>query len=549
MAQPSFNLIHDPWIPVAYLDGREREVSIETVFRDADKIRCIRGDIPQQMMPMLRLLLAIMYRAYADRDGTDEGAMLDLWESLWSSRQLDQNVLLTYLEKWESRFDLFDSENPFYQVAGLEYVKKAPDGIKELIADMPKDEKYLFSSREKGRVSSLSFSEAARWLIFKQAYDVAGIKSPVKGNTHVAEGKVAPHGMGMLGYEGALCLEGKNLLETLLLNWVLFDGFRKGKPVIGCEKDLPPWENNGISCDLRPISTSEPFGPVQAFTWQSRRMRLIPSEDGSCVVGVISCYGDIPNPVNVPGSETMTAWYQTKEDIKNGSIRPERHDPSKALWRGLSSVISFTEMDKRPGVVRWVEHLCYEEIISKEELPEIAVHAQGMAYGRQDSIYIGAIDDVLDMSVALVNHDSDACHSALDAIDKIGKAVYQLARFVTDVQKANGEKQLEGKPGEKSPKKSNKKMTISPEGVHLREHAYAELDSMCRARLAHFPNDPDEIAEYCSDWKSDVYKRLLSIAKEYVGLSGRSFFAEHDSQSTGQAILSFRSSLRRALDQ
>lgn len=49
----------------------------------------------------------------------------------------------------------------------------------------------------------------------------------MEGNTHVNKGKVyAPKGMlgtGWLGGIGGLYAEGRNLFETLMLNWVLYD--------------------------------------------------------------------------------------------------------------------------------------------------------------------------------------------------------------------------------------------------------------------------------------------------------------------------------------
>lgn len=51
----NFSLLDDRWIPVSYVDGHPDEVSLRQLFEDAQKIKGIRGDIPQQAMTMLRL--------------------------------------------------------------------------------------------------------------------------------------------------------------------------------------------------------------------------------------------------------------------------------------------------------------------------------------------------------------------------------------------------------------------------------------------------------------------------------------------------------------
>ena len=265
--EPHFNLATDPWIPVIYQDGTCREVSIQTVFEDAEQIREVSGDSPQQVLPMLRLLLAILHMQLSQGGTKSEDDLLDWWEDTWESGHFDLDGILAYLASAKDRFDLFDPSHPFYQVAGLEYAGKDPDGVDELVADVPKSDKFLFSLRSKGRIDGLTFAEASRWLVFQQAYATAGIKTPVKGNTHVKSGKVYPPkgavGTGMLGAEGGVFLEGANLFETLMLNLVLFDNARGEKPIVGCEEDVPSWERDEISPDYRIPAPGEPYGPIQ----------------------------------------------------------------------------------------------------------------------------------------------------------------------------------------------------------------------------------------------------------------------------------------------
>lgn len=210
---------------------------------------------------------------------------------------------VSYFDEWADRFFLL-GERPFFQVPGLQYVGSKPySPVSEMIADVPKPDKYLFSMRDLRAADSLLPAEAARWLVFLQAYDTAGIKTPVEGNTHVNKGKVyAPKGMlgtGWLGGIGGLYAEGRNLFETLMLNWVLYDTKFDSERyrLFGNNQDIPVWEREDPpSTDLN--DQNRFVGPVQAMTWQSRRVRLVPSEDNARIIGIMSCYGDVVAPYN-----------------------------------------------------------------------------------------------------------------------------------------------------------------------------------------------------------------------------------------------------------
>ncbi len=171
----------------------------------------------------------------------------------------------------------------------------------------------------------LSFAEAARWLVFLQAYGTAGIKTPVVGNTHVNKGKVyAPKdsvGTGWLGAIGGIFLQGDTLFQTLLLNWVFYDKPQDaGHGLLGNESDLPAWEWELPSSPADIVEAyrdpSFGIGPAALMTWQSRRVRLIPDEEGSSVVGVVCCYGDILRPINMQFAETMTRWRESTAQQK-----------------------------------------------------------------------------------------------------------------------------------------------------------------------------------------------------------------------------------------
>lgn len=545
MTDNIFSLLDEPWVQVVYLNGRPDEISLRQVFSDAPDIKELSGDIPQQKLPLIRLFLAILYRAYRV-GGINEEQMRELWKEIFSSEHFDMDIVDRYLDKWEDRFFLI-GERPFFQIPDLEYVGAKPySPVSEMIADVPKLDKYLFSMRSMEATDSISFAEAGRWLAFMQAFDTAGIKTPVKGNTHVNKGKVyAPKGMlgtGWLGGIGGLYAEGKNFFETLMLNWVLYDTKYDSERyrLFGNEQDIPVWEQDEVSSsDLDNQSTFA--GPVQAMTWQSRRLRLVPNEEGTRIVGVVSCYGDVVAPYNTDGFEKMTAWrksipQQKKLGLPAPPHMPVMHDASKALWRGLEPILCVKDdSDFRPGLVRWLEEIRTEMLDSGDHvLNLVTLHAQGMTYGTQSSVFETGIDDTLSLNTVMFRHDYAGIAAVVDAVKCTDNAVQALVQFVRNLRTSAGDKSKSTETAEQ-----------------IRESVYADLDGLFRDRLAAFDESNDPI-EYSNDWKDEVHHRLLEAGQSYLEQSPVPVFDEHEAGVMGvmnaaRAQLLFRSKLNKEL--
>lgn len=531
-----FNLLDEPWISVVYTDGHACDVSIVKLLQQAPQIREISGDIPQQTLPLLRLILAILYRSYSelyDFDGSDEQKMV-LWKSIWDQGRFDvQSIKEEYLDSVYGRFYLIDDTAPFMQVAGLQYVgDKECDDVDELIADIPKPDKFLFSMRAKGSIKDISFAEAARWLVFMQAYDVGGIKTPVVGNTHVNKGKVyAPKGdvgTGWLGAIGGTFLEGRNLFETLMLNWCLIGDSRRGDtPLIGDERDTAPWEREPAGPDI--AMRDEPCGVVDLLTWQSRRIRLVPDITTEKIVGVISCYGDVFAAVNKQTYEMMTAWrtsipQQKKLNLSSPPFMPRTLDSSRALWRNLEPMLKIENENFRPGVMAWVDAIEEQFEDAEESLPQVMIHTQSMTYGTQSSVYADGIDDRLDINTALLQPEApesgEIINSIVEVVQLLEQCVDALARFVGRVRAAAGDRS-QGAP------------------TDVKEFAYAQLDGMCRQRISHFAPDCD-IPLYESEWKQDAHRLLQQIGQRYLSddAQGAVFREFDDSRAKNGAHMS-----------
>lgn len=533
--QQRFNLIDEKWINVERANGTRDKISLLEAFKEADDIRRVVTDLPQAQMPVLRLMLAVLYRAYQN-PGAFAQQTVDLWLDTWDAGHFDMARIESYLDRVHDGFYLIGGSKPFMQEAGLEYQdaeKNKPDGIGKLIVDLPdKDSKFLFSLRSKGSVKSVPFSDAVPLLLVIQAYDCAGIKTPISGSKTSKKGKeYAPKGQistGPLGFGGGLYLERSNLFETLMMNWVMY--VKTGeKPFLALADDLPTWEREpSMSMGRRSLT-----GPADLFTFCSRRVLLIPSEDDEdCVAGVVIGYGASPDPNDLARFETMTLWRPASKkqadslNIPENSPIPKTHDPEKALWRGLSSVLPFTDgsstVSYAAGVIAWVNNLLAEDdgdTFEDSYLPRVVViHAQGIAYGTQNSVYSDSVDEQLDLNRALLNEeDVSALSASLDVLRRIEFCVGELAKSVT---KAHGLV-----PNETM---RNRYLAFS---AGVRADAYQALDALSRAYLRSIDdNNADKLKR---QWCDDAHRLLIQLANRYfedVGGSWISFRNVGDSQ-------------------
>lgn len=460
---PSFNLVRDPWLLVRMKGGEIRELSLRELFQELHNIETLAGENSVQDAAILRLLLAITHSALGPMtksghdpeyaDGVEE------WASLWNDRAALREIVLNYLPVWESRFELFDSELPFYQVAGLSTGKDELGPLERFVFDVPNDvEKQYFTTRSGAGISSLSFAEAARWLVTIQAFDASGIKTGVLGDERTKGGKGYPIGPALAAQLGLAYVEVSSLEDTLLLNLVLGDAvqgtwFEDSDEAL---EDITPWEREGseiIRVGVRPealAGESQVRGVVDALSWQARRVLL--QHDGKRVIGVIIANGDPISSDNLYRYEHMTAWRQTSSDAKKKTadtvLKPRTHSVDQALWRGVSGLLPVTtrRKDERgrelqaPGVLRWHGLLQAKGVLPRSRY--VRVRSLGLEFtDAKKSKLKNVIEDHLDLSAALVGVDDIAADlaSAIERQVRVTEdAVRLLGRFAENLAAAAG---------------------------------------------------------------------------------------------------------------
>ncbi|MFE9360362.1 type I-E CRISPR-associated protein Cse1/CasA [Streptomyces olivaceoviridis] len=492
-----FDLTVRPWIGVLTVDGEQEEVSLREVFARAGRLQRIVGDVPTQEFALLRLLLAIAH------DALDGPADTDAWADLWADEDCFAPVA-AYLDQHQQRFDLLHPRMPFFQTAGLRTARDEVFSLNRIVADVPNGEPF-FTARMPS-VDRLSFAEAARWVVHAHAYDTSGIKTGVAGDERAKGGKVYPLGVGWAGNLGGVFVEGATLRETLLLNLIAANeaGTAGGTDTVAEGGDRPAWRREPCGPGAAPVR--QPAGVKDLYTWQTRRLRLHFDQDG--VHGVVLGYGDPLASRNLHGSEPMTAWRRSQVQEKKLGVTPVylplEHDPARAVWRGLASLIAErpgtaqgaeAAARLRPGVLEWVARL-----VSEGELPRgflIRTRVVGAVYGTQQSVIDEIVDDRLAMAVVLLHRqDRVFAQQAVDAVADVEHAVTALGDLATDLARASGAE------------------TDGPRAM-ARELGFAALDDPYRVWLMHLGERPDPYAAR-DEWRRDAHRTVDCLGRQLL---------------------------------
>ncbi|MCE1180662.1 MAG: type I-E CRISPR-associated protein Cse1/CasA [Micrococcales bacterium] len=519
-----FNLLEQPWIRVRSDEGLG-ELSLRETLTRAHEMTALAGEVPTQDAAVLRVLLAVLYRSLAEEPGKPTA----VWRGLWEAPTLPVDLIGEYLASVQDRFDLFDSEAPFFQAAGITANKTS--GLVKLIADVPDGHRY-FATRAGSELQSLSCAEAGRWLVHAQAFEPSGIKTGLRGDPRVKGGRGYPIGTGWSGRCGLIILEGATLKETLLLNLVL------GLNESDAAADLPVWERPPLGPTVE-RRHPEPRGPADIMTWPARRVLL--TREGDRVVDVLLGNGDPIHARNRQDLEMMTAWRHSRnqEKLHGGTVyMPRQHDPGRALWRGLAGILvdrpqsgavaNQVAPQLPPGNVVWLARL--REAGAIEDAHPIRVHAVGVAYGTQDASIDSVYDDSLVMRVAVAS-DPVLRATALQAAAEAELAARQVADLAGNLAAAAG-RDVDG-PRDRA-----------------REDAFYRLGQVYAVWLAAL-SPADSAADAAARWQREVRTVLLPLGEDLVSSAGEAAWVGREARGrhldSSLAWAWFHAGLRKAL--
>lgn len=538
--EPRFNLVHEPWVRCLMVDGAVAELSLTGVFHHLRGIKRISGDVSTQDYSVLRILLAIVWRAASQLPDVDNLESC-WWHDLFTDEKPLTDYVDEYLTQLSDRFWLIHPEAPFMQVADLHTSTDKVDGVARVIVDAESD---YFSTRAGSARESLSFAEAARWLIHAQAFDYSGIKSGAIGDPRVKGGKGYPIGTGWAGATGGIVIHGDTLLETLLLNTPpsLVAGVAKNEDPDETQ-DLPVWEREPDGAAQRD-STSDasvsvpPTGPCDIVTWQSRRIRY--AADNDHVTGVLIAIGDridIKNQLSDP----MTGLRYSKNQSKGGLTvyMPNKHDPAKTLWRGVeplltrSGQVSGTSVN--PASYRPAATIAALNSLHPSQLPlskPVLIDLIGLEYGTQDAVVLNSLQDTLSIDLATLSSEgAQVAHAVRAMADKTLGASSSIASYAGMLRQAAA-------PGSEFSRQ-----------LHAEQRYLSQIESEFRQAIARMTLQSNLDAEQAR-WRDYAVRTALRLADELGAEAGPKAVvgwldASDTLHSTARAQWWFKSALRK----
>ncbi len=512
MPDKEFNLLKEPWIPVMLPDGQTKEVSLLEAFEDAPAFLRLAGELPTQDVALLRLMLAVLHAvfgryglngAYAplyEGGGLHAEDALDRWRALWEHGAFPMKVIERYLLHFEDRFYLFHPERPFYQIPVLdkatEYTAAKLNG--ELSESSNKIR--LFPQRTGSGKTGLDYGEAARWLLYVNAFDDTSAKSPSRG----LPDKLPSPGAGWLGQLGLVTAVGGSLFETLMLNLVLL---KDGRDELW-GPELPVWEWEAVkTAERTPIPM--PDNPSGLMTLQSRRLLL--RREGDKVIGYGLLGGDFFPKANAL-NEQMTVWRNAaKREGDTPEYAPRRHDSARQLWRDFSALAVQTGSSHRPGIVNWLAALAEKKLIPGSL---VCIQIAAVQYGDKDFFVSDVFSDSVSFNAELLNDfDQSWTGRILDAIDTAKLLASQAGWLAQNIAKAAGNTDEKSYQGVKNA---------------AMERAYFLLDIPFRQWLQRI--DPKAQKEEVSksgaskDWWETAQGIVRGLGRELVAQAGANAF-------------------------
>jgi len=393
----SFDLMVEPWVPVMFLDGRFKDVSLESLFEQAHDIRRIVGQTPPMTAALHRLILALTCRAYQPVD-------LRCWTGLWGDDHFPVQNLTDYASRYPRRFDLFDAERPFFQCPAVAAVA-ASSAAKLVPYRSVGNNTTLFDHTTATDEVVLTPAEAARWLVTLQAYDPGGMKTPYRKEKSSVAAPANDFGVALV--------EGSNLKETLLLNLMPYHP-NDEQPRNTYPEDRPVWEGDppGPEPDKR-----VPKGWTDLLTWPSRRVWLGHRQAGVEIL--------VDRVVITPGTrldatpedcEWMAAHYRPEvrmPRLTKGAARKRTYGPwqsirlfeHRGVWRHSQELLLAPSGDgerhrQRPAALDHVARMVARKVVPPDAVYTLRVFGQQLDSNR--SVVQQFLEEAVAVPVALL---------------------------------------------------------------------------------------------------------------------------------------------------
>jgi CRISPR system Cascade subunit CasA len=513
----SFSLVDEPWLPVRLRGGERAEFDLRNVLLRSHEIDDLIVDLPTQKPALLRqVLLSVLVDALGLPAGPEE------WSRRFSAGHFadqERDLIRQYLDEKHARFDLFHDKIPFAQVSGLRSVNGETKGSALMVATAATGNNVpLFASRTEGDPLLLTPAQAARWLLHTHCWDTAAIKTGAEGDPQVKSGKTTGNPTGPLGQLGVVMPVGRTLYETLLLNLPIGTLAMVGTAHWARKEAGPGWE------------TRAPDGLLDLWTWQSRRVRLIPEQtpEGIRVTRIVLSAGDRISVLN--DLEWHTAWTFSKaaKSRTGTERRPRRHIPGKAIWRGLDALLT-TERPDDGSVMFETSRLLVQLDALRERgaVPDdypLQLETFGIAYGTQSAVVEDVLHDAIPLPVAALRSDGEVFRLLTEVMQQAEDLARATNTLSADLRRAIGADAIPWDKGQR------------PGELVL--HALDPLVRRLLAGVGRDGGDQDTLERGRLAWEQLAYRKTTDVAETlFTAVPASAFAGREGKQSGGKTVM------------
>lgn len=493
---------------------RFKEVSLRDALLNAHQYSALAGESPAQDAAMLRLLIAVAYTVFYRTDENGQPAVLrdaedalDRWEAIWHRGSFPEAPVRSYLEQWRPRLDLLDSERPFFQVP--EAAIGTPHTSAKLNGMVLQSENKLriFAGRTEASLGVLTLAEAARWLVYLQAFDDASVKPKTTAGKQNVKSKPGS-ARGWLGNLGVLYAVGDSLFETILLNTV----FLKDGEVLYAEPK-PCWELERLRTGEYTV-ISQPDNLAELFTLQTRRVIL--HQENDRVNSYTEYCGDLLSTQDA-FAEPMTVWRPIKKKSETVGYSPRPHTPSRQLWRDFSSVAVQTDENRLPGISNWLRRLQSENCLDSKRVFRFA--AVSALYDSSGSSVTNTVSDTLAFHADLLSAAGHIWRKNIeDQIQFCDALAYAVGTLAGELAVAAGKREVKDKKPVPPPR------TTAAEAAQAQ--FYFRIDAPFRQWLLRPRADQphEEMLALINEWHKTALQIVRELGNELVDAAGEAAF-------------------------